>query len=79
MAQTVKVTYGEVLIQPIQFNHFKVGPFEMTTAVKDDETPEQAMARAYDALERYARSTYASKLADFKEAYGASAAAVRGR
>jgi hypothetical protein len=79
MAETtiIRVTWGKQLISPRQFNTFEVGPFEMTTTVRVNETEEDAFNRAYDFLDAMARSTYKAKIAAFEEAFRA-AHAVRG-
>jgi hypothetical protein len=68
-----------MLMAPRQFNNFKVGPFEMTTTVAPDETPEQAMQRAYAVCEGQARASYKAKLAAFEAAFAAANAVVGGR
>lgn len=78
MADQVTVTWGEQTISPVSFNTFKIGPFSMTTDVQPDETVEDAMGRAYAALETFARSTYQRKLAAFREAYRAATATTKG-
>ena len=74
MAESVTVTWGKVLISPVQYNTFEVGPFSMTTEVGEGETPEDAMKRAYAALEKFARSTYAEKLKSFREQFATATA-----
>jgi hypothetical protein len=78
MATQVSVTWGEQTISPVSYNTFKIGPFSMTTEVREEETDEQAMERVYAALESFARSTYAKKLESFKEAYRAATSATKG-
>ena len=78
VGDTVRVVWGKQLISPVQFNTFEIGPFEMTTEVGPDETPGDAMQRAYEHLERFARSSYKDKIAAFTEAYKAARAVVRG-
>ena len=75
---SVRAVWGKQLIAPRQYNNFEVGPFEMTTTVRDDETPEEAMARAYAVCDAQARASYKSKIAAFEEAFKAASAVVRG-
>jgi hypothetical protein len=75
--EMVKVVWGEVLIAPVAFNNFKVGPFEMMMEVKEGETTTQAMDRGYATLAQFARKTYEGKLASFKEMYAGAKNAVR--
>jgi organic hydroperoxide reductase OsmC/OhrA len=79
MVDTVTVTWGLMKVSPERYNNFDIGPFEMTTVVKDGETPEQAMARAYAACEAFARKSYATKIAAFKVALQESSAAMKSR
>lgn len=79
MAEAIRVVWGEQLIAPRQYNNFKIGPFEMTTTVRDDETDEQAFDRAYAFLDERARATYKTKIAAFELAFREANAVVGGR
>lgn len=79
MSQSVTATWGKMLIAPIQFNNFEVGPFVMTVDVKPNEPPEEAFDRAYTECEKMARKSYAEKLKFFREAHAQGQAAIRGR
>lgn len=76
MADQVKVVWGKMLIAPIQYNNFDVGPFEITTEVLPHETPEEAMQRGYAVLEGFARKSYATKIAAFRTAFAEASEAV---
>lgn len=45
--QTVEVTIGDKLFQPIQYNGFRVGPFKASTIVRKGETVAKAMLRLH--------------------------------
>jgi hypothetical protein len=76
---TVTVTWGKQLIAPVQYNNFEVGPFVMTSEVRPGEKPSEAMTRVYAVLEGFARESYKTKIAAFREAFAAANQAVRGR
>lgn len=63
--ETVTVTWGEEVISPVQYQSFRVGPFTMTTKIKEGESTVDAMHRAYAALEQFARNTYPMKRKTF--------------
>jgi hypothetical protein len=54
----VTVFFGEQKFSPVQYQSFSVGPFIMKTKVRPGESPEDAMARAYAALEKHARAIW---------------------
>jgi hypothetical protein len=64
---TVTVTWSEERFAPVQYHSFGIGPFWMTTKIRPDETPEQAMERAYTALDAVARRLYSQKRKGFFE------------
>jgi hypothetical protein len=45
--QSVEVTIGDKLFQPIQYNGFRVGPFKAATIVRKGETVASAMMRLH--------------------------------
>jgi hypothetical protein len=61
-----------MLISPIQFNNFTVGPFSYSTEVRPDEDASDAMDRAYEVCRAAAEKSYAQKLKMFQDAYRAS-------
>jgi hypothetical protein len=65
----VTATWGDEAFTPVPFNSFRVGPFSLTTAVRPDETPEQAMDRAYTFLDNFARKVYVQKRKGFFDRY----------
>ena len=77
MSETVTVTWGKELIAPVQYNNFEVGPFTVTTAIRADETPEAAMARAQAWLDAHARKVYSAKLALFREHFAGAACVAK--
>lgn len=78
MADKVKVVWGAVLIAPISFNNFYVGPFELETEVRPGETVESAIDRGYAQLDAFARKSYPSKLHAWQEMYKGSQVKTRG-
>jgi hypothetical protein len=57
----ITVTWGEEVFCPQPYQSFRLGPFSMTTKVKEDETPAQAAERALLHLDGIARSSFAWK------------------
>lgn len=60
----VTVVWAEQAVQAVQYNVLRYGGFSMTTEVKDGETPEQAMDRAYAYLDRFAKKNWPKALAE---------------
>jgi len=58
------VVWAEQAIQAVQYNVVRYGGFSMTTEVKDGETPEQAMDRAYAYLDRFAKKNWPKALGE---------------
>jgi GTP cyclohydrolase III len=73
----VEVTWGGETFTPISYHTFKVGPFTMRTKVQHGETPEQAMMRAWTALNNVARSTFQKEKAEFLNRAGEVAREAR--
>jgi hypothetical protein len=55
VGQSVEVSWGEELFQPLQFNTFRVGPFKAHTVVRKGESVAQAMLRLHAEMDRVAR------------------------
>lgn len=53
--QSVSVTWGDEFFQVVQYNGFRVGPFQATTVVREGETIADATLRAHRALAEAAR------------------------
>ena len=62
----VTVTWGEWLIQPVNFNSFRVGPFTASGRVRDGETRTAAARRLYDELNVFALQIAAETAASFR-------------
>lgn len=62
---TVTVGRGEWLVQPIQYNSFRVAGVSVTTIVRDGETVEQAAARAYVAATEVQKKNAEMELRDY--------------
>lgn len=75
----ITVTWGEEVIQPIQYNGFRVGPLSMTVDVLPHETPREAYARVWKLLDDIGQEQFAQKLAGFMQRAKASGQAVRSR
>lgn len=75
--ETVTVTWGEMLIAPVAYNNFKVGPFSMTVRLRTGETAVAAGERGLAHLEKIARAEYARKLELFVQLVQQAARAVK--
>lgn len=60
-ADRVSVNWGEEVFCPVPYQSFRLGPFFMSTKVRPGETPEQALTRAWEHLDAYARSMFIAK------------------
>jgi hypothetical protein len=65
VGQSVEVTWGEELFQPLQFNTFRVGPFRATTVVRKGESVAQAMLRMHVEMDRVAREIRDKKTEEY--------------
>ena len=63
----VTVTAGRETYTPIRFHTFEVGPFAVTTRVRQGETGQQAFERATRFLQRLFVVEHEKKLAQFLE------------
>lgn len=63
----VTATWGEERFCPVQYNTFGVGPFSFTTTVREGETPEQALQRAYGVVEAAAERCFEQKCVEHLE------------
>lgn len=63
----VEVTWGPEKFAPISFHVIDIGPFTMRTKVKKGETPEEAMMRAWRALDRQGRAVFVEQKAAYLE------------
>lgn len=75
----ISVTWGEQVIQPIQYNGFRVGPLSMTADVLPHETPREAYARVWRILDDLAREQFDAALQNFIRNAKAAGQAVRSR
>ena len=66
MSRTILVVWGECKISPISYNTLTIGPFSETVEVPEGEDVEEVRRRTYEALERFARESYAKKLSSFR-------------
>lgn len=55
---SITVTWGVQTFSPVSYNSFSVGPFSITTVIKDDETSKQAYERAWAYLTKLAEASY---------------------
>jgi hypothetical protein len=68
----ISVTWSEETFCPVSYQKFGVGPFFMSTKVRPGETPEDALRRAWNHLDNFARSIYNVKRNGFIERLRAS-------
>lgn len=73
----VTATWAPNKLAPVQYHSFDVGPFSCTTTVREGESGEEAMLRAYNVCVKVARDTYAQKRDEFLENVKDSAQAAR--
>jgi hypothetical protein len=67
--RTIHVVWDEVKIGMPNYSNFTVGPFSESVVVPDGATDadvEAARSRVYAALDRFAKASYAEKLAAYK-------------
>lgn len=64
-ARKLRVVWGEELYAPIQYNNFKVGPFEMEVEVPDGADPEAVYKEAMAFLRKCADASFEERLASF--------------
>jgi hypothetical protein len=64
---SVTVCFGVQKFNPGNYQSLELGPFYMKTDVKPGESVEEALERAYSALEGFARKVWARTLKDFQE------------
>jgi len=57
----ITVTVGAQTFSPVRYNSFTVGPFSMKTIVKENETLDEAFARAHGWLMNRAREVYVAE------------------
>lgn len=75
--QMITVTWGEEVLQPIQYNGFRIGPITLSTPVKEGETVEQAYSRVWAMLAKLGERQFTDKLDTFKNHLREGAASVR--
>lgn len=75
--ETVTATWGEERFSPVQYNTFGVGPFSFTTVVREGETAEQAMIRAYAVVKSTAEKFFDLKCTEFLESVRRAAGQAR--
>lgn len=73
----VEVVWGGETFTPVSYQTFKVGPLTMRTKVKPNETPEQAVMRAWTALDKAARVIYTNEKTAFLARIGIVAQEAR--
>ena len=73
----ITVTWGEEVIQPIQYNGFRVGALTLTTPVLPNETVTQAYERVWRMLDKLGRDQFKRKLDGFSERLRDAANRVR--
>lgn len=61
----VVATFAPEKFAPIQFHSFDIGPFIAKTKVREGETGEEAMQRAYNVARNFARKTFPEKRDEF--------------
>ena len=69
--QSVEVTWGEELFQPVQFNAFRVGPFKATTVVRAGESVGEALLRLHREIAATAQAIRQEKADDYVKALAA--------
>ena len=57
--EQVTATVGEIVATPMPYHSFRVGPYSVTTYVREGETSEAALRRAEAACLKVARAAYA--------------------
>lgn len=74
----VVATWGPMKFAPIQFHSFDVGPFLYRTRIAPDETPEEALNRAYAWCEKQGRAAFRRELDTFLECAALARSGARG-
>ena len=74
----ISVTWGEEVLQPVQFNGFRVGPISMTAPILPGETPREAYERVWNALNELAEKQFVAKAKTFGDHF-AQAKKLSGR
>ena len=73
----ITVTWGEEVLQPIQYNGFRVGPLTITAPILPGETVLQAYHRLWTMLDKLGREQFDRKLSGWLERVKAAGTAVR--
>jgi hypothetical protein len=60
---SVTATIGEVVVTPVPYHSFRVGPYSATVTVKEGESLATAFERAQGAAKKIAVETYREALA----------------
>jgi hypothetical protein len=61
------LTRGEKLYQPVQYNHFKTGPFTAEVEVGEGDDPQDVALRTMAELDAIERTEFEAALASFAE------------
>ena len=75
--QSVTVTLGKELFCPVQYYSFEVGPYSITTQVREGETVEEACTRARKRLEAVQAEDFELKLRGHLERIRSASATTR--
>jgi len=75
--QSVTVTLGKELFCPVQYYSFEVGPYSLTTQIREGETVEEACARARKRLEVVQAEDFELKVRGHLERIRAASAITR--
>lgn len=77
--KSIRVTWGEEVIQPVQYNGFRIGGLELQIDLLPGESPEMAYERGWAILDRIGRKQFELKLKGFAERLGAAQRGVRNK
>lgn len=77
--ETVSVTRGEWLVQPVQYNSFRVGAVTVETTRRPGESFEAAARRAYDVASRVHRGMAEKEMAEYLDYIARVGAEVQAR
>lgn len=63
--KTIRVCWGEEVLQPVQYNGVRVGPLEVLVEVQPGEDPSEVYERTWAWLDALGREQYERKMTGF--------------